>query len=70
MRCGVINMVLNLAENTEKKLRIENLTRCCSCALFQKNCKEPFKENIVECDHFSELPENEQFVIVRLSECK
>lgn len=68
--CGAaMIMMTNLDENIEKKLKIENLTRCCSCKLFQK-CKEPFKEDIVDCDHFSELPENEQIVIVRLAEFK
>jgi hypothetical protein len=51
----------------ERKLRIENLTRCMNCAAFV-TCKECEKENVVDCDHFVEILEKEQVVVVRLDE--
>lgn len=55
-----------------RKLKIENWTRCMNCnsAVFTK-CKEPFKEDIVDCSHFVELAEHDQVVVIKLCEwCK
>ena len=54
-------------EGIERKLRIENLTRCMNCSVFV-TCAEPFKENVADCDHFLELPDSEQVVVVKLNE--
>jgi hypothetical protein len=54
-------------EEVDRKLRIENLTRCMNCSGFV-TCREPFKEDVVDCDHFSELPDEKQVVVVGLCE--
>lgn len=51
----------------ERKLRIENLTRCMNCSAFV-TCKECEKENVVDCDHFVEIADEEQIVIISLCE--
>ena len=52
----------------QRKLKIENLTKCMNCRTFM-SCKEPFKENVVDCGHhFLEEAESEQVVVVKLKE--
>jgi hypothetical protein len=52
-----------MSEGLQRKLKIENLTRCMNCSVFV-TCKEPFKEDIVDCSHFQELPDEKQVVVV------
>jgi hypothetical protein len=54
-------------EEVDKKLRIENLTRCLNCSVFV-TCKEPYKENAAECDHFEEIQSQKQVVVIGLAE--
>lgn len=54
-------------EEVERKLRIENLTRCMNCSAFV-TCKESYKENVIDCDHFVEIGEEKQVVVIRLVE--
>lgn len=55
-------------EELERKLKIENLTSCMNCRKFV-TCKEPFKENVVDCSHhFVEEPQERQVVVVRLDQ--
>jgi len=35
------------------KLKRENLERCLNCTKFEQ-CKEPVKENIIDCEKFEE----------------
>jgi hypothetical protein len=54
----------------ERKLRIENLTRCMNCEAFV-TCGECEKENVVECDHYKEIAPRKQVLVISLSEwCK
>ena len=54
----------------DRKLRIENMTRCMNCEAFV-TCKECEKENVVDCDHFREIAVRKQVVTVSLTEyCK
>ena len=50
----------------EKKLKIENLTRCLNCALFCK-CRLQ-KEEIIVCEKYREIDVERQVVIVPLKE--
>ena len=51
-----------------RKLKIENLEKCMNCLIFV-TCREPFKEDLVDCGHhLLEEPESEQIVVVKLSE--
>jgi hypothetical protein len=55
-------------EKLERKVRIENLTRCMNCLSFT-TCSEPFKENMVDCgEKFVELPVDKQVVVISLIE--
>jgi hypothetical protein len=54
-------------EGFQRKLKIENLTRCFNCSMFV-TCEEPFKEDIVDCDHFSEIPTQKQVIVAKLIE--
>lgn len=54
-------------EKVERKMKIENLERCMNCVGFE-DCKEKMKEDIVDCDHFEELDEEDQVVVVNLNE--
>jgi hypothetical protein len=57
--------------DVQRKLGIENLTRCMNCSYgFSAftTCNEPYKERVVECDHFLEVPVVEQIVVVRLDQ--
>jgi hypothetical protein len=56
-----------MGKELQRKLKIENLTGCMNCSVFV-TCKEPFKEDIVDCNHFSELPDEKQVVVVGLYE--
>ena len=50
----------------EKKLKLENLTRCLNCALF---CQcELRKEEMIVCDKFKEISAKKQLVVVSLEE--
>jgi hypothetical protein len=60
-------MTKMLSKKVERKMKIENLARCMNCLGFE-NCKEKMKEDIVECGHFEELPDDEQVVVVSLNE--
>ncbi len=51
----------------ERKLRVENLTRCMNCAGFVA-CEECEKENMADCDHFVEIGEEKRVVVIRLVE--
>ena len=50
----------------EKKLKLENLTRCMNCELFCR-CKL-VKEEMIVCSKFSEINDDKQVVIVPLKE--
>lgn len=52
-------------ERVERKLKILNLNRCMNCSAFV-SCVEPLKEDIADCDHFDELPDEEQVGVVTL----
>lgn len=54
-------------KETDRKLKIENLERCLNCSLFA-GCLEPKKEDIADCDHFSELSSAKQVLIIALAE--
>jgi hypothetical protein len=54
-------------EKLSHKLKIENLTRCMNCSAFV-TCREPFKEDVVDCDHFVEIPDKEQVIVICLCE--
>jgi hypothetical protein len=56
-----------MKNNLERKLRIENLTRCMNCEAFV-TCKECEKENLAECDHYREIAARKQVVLVSLTE--
>jgi hypothetical protein len=56
-----------LNKKVERKMKIENLERCMNCLGFEI-CKERMKEDVVDCDHFEELSDNEQVVVVNLNE--
>ena len=56
-----------MSHGPQRKLKIENLTRCMNCSVFV-TCKESFKENVVDCDHFSEIPTQKQVLVVKLVE--
>lgn len=51
----------------ERKLKIENLTRCMNCFAFV-TCKEPYKENVADCDHFVEIQSRKQVIVIGLAE--
>ena len=51
----------------QRKLKIENLTRCMNCSVFMA-CREPLKEDVVDCDHFVEIPDKEQVIVIGLCE--
>jgi hypothetical protein len=54
-------------KEAERKIKIENLTNCMNCMKFL-TCREPFKENVVDCGHnFIEAPQKEQIVVVKLT---
>jgi hypothetical protein len=59
--------VQQVNKKIERKMKIENLTICMNCVGFV-NCKEEMKEDIVDCDHFEELLDDEQVVVVNLNE--
>ena len=66
----ILFFVIKLKLDLERKLRIENLTRCMNCEAFV-TCGECEKENVVECSHYREIPPRKQVVVVGLSEwCK
>ena len=50
------------------KLKVENFTRCLNYPLFT-GCSETEKENLVDCERFSELEPKKQVVIIALEEC-
>jgi hypothetical protein len=59
-----------MKEETRRKLRIENLTRCMNCLAFSV-CTEKGKENIVCCRHYREIGVESQVVAVPFIEwCK
>lgn len=51
----------------DRKLKIENLTRCMNCSRFV-TCEETFKENVLECERVREIPAQKQVVVVELIE--
>jgi hypothetical protein len=56
-----------MSKGLQRKLKIENVTRCFNCSVFV-TCEEPFKEDVVDCDHFVEITEVRQVVVVKLVE--
>ena len=50
----------------EKKLKLENLTRCLNCRLFC-DC-DLKKEEMIVCDRFKEINVKKQLIIVPLEE--
>ena len=59
---------MKVSTDVERKLKIENLTACMNCKRFVR-CKEPHKEDIVDCSHhFDEEPSERQVVVVNLLE--
>lgn len=56
------------SKELERKLKIENLEKgCLNCQAFV-SCRMCRKESIIDCDHFVELPEDQQVVVVNLLE--
>ena len=49
--------------DVDRKLRIENLTRCMNCLAFV-TCVECNKENVVECDHYREIVPRKQVLVM------
>ena len=61
-----MNKKLFKMSKIEKKLKLENLTRCINCRLF---CNCAFrKEEIVICESFKELNVKKQLIIIPLEE--
>ena len=61
-----MNKKLFKLSKVEKKLKLENLTRCINCALF---CQcELRKEEMIVCDRFKEINTKKQLIIVSLEE--
>ena len=54
-----------LVKSVRRKIKIENLTRCMNCLTFV-TCVEPLKENVVECDHYSEVQSEKQVIVIPL----
>jgi hypothetical protein len=54
-----------MSKRVDKKLKIENLTRCMNCNRFV-TCSEKEKENIVDCLRYREVGRGNQVVAVRL----
>jgi hypothetical protein len=55
-------------KETERKLQIENLTRCMNCSRFG-TCSEKEKENIVDCLHYREVGVQSRVFVGSLKEC-
>jgi hypothetical protein len=56
-----------MKEETTRKLKIENLTRCMNCSGFVACC-ELRKEDIVDCQNFKEVGLENQVTLVNLKE--
>ena len=56
-----------LVKSVRRKIKIENLIRCMNCSVFV-TCVEDLKENVVECDHYSEVSKEKQVIVIPLSE--
>jgi hypothetical protein len=56
-----------MKEETRRKLRIENLTRCMNCLAFSV-CNEERKDEVVCCEHYREIKAESQVVVVLLTE--
>jgi hypothetical protein len=54
-------------KDVERKLKIENLTRCMNCLAFVACC-ELRKEDIVDCQNFKEIGLENQVTLVNLRE--
>ena len=63
----MINMNDKFGE-LERKLMLENLTRCCNCWLIF--CSVGKKEDVVDCGDFDEMADDLQVCIVKLCEAK
>lgn len=58
-----------LVQSVRRKIKIENLTRCCNCLNFKNSkCKKALKEELVDCADFIELPSEEQVIVISLIE--
>jgi hypothetical protein len=54
-------------KETDRKLRMENLTRCMNCLTFSV-CNEERKEDVVCCAHYREVEAESQVVVMLLTE--
>lgn len=57
---------MKLDDKVRRKLKIENMNRCFNCERFV-DCVLGIKEDIVVCDHFVEMPDSLQVIVVNLS---
>jgi hypothetical protein len=56
-----------MREETRRKPKIENLTRCLNCSVFSV-CNEGRKENVVCCTHYREVEAESQVAVMLLTE--